>query len=103
MTDKRKKSKLDLKKKRKLIFTITESHSTAHPSARAQPCISSQDRFLSLEIMRPGVYLVRPSFVRKKVESISYRTPGNQLHRAVRKSLLIVEAEKENSYQVDVI
>lgn len=71
MTDKRKKSKLDLKKKRKLIFIITEYHSTAHPLALFQPCIYAQDQFLSLEIMRPGVYLVRPLFVRKKVSHIA--------------------------------
>lgn len=42
------------------------------------------------------------AFIHKE-ESISYCTPGNQLHQDVLKSLLIVEAEKENSYQVDVI
>lgn len=75
---------------------------SSNPLAVFQPCISSQDQFLSLEMMCPGVYLLRPLFVRKKAFWISCQEI-NSTELCGRKSILMVKAEMMNWYQIDVI
>lgn len=94
MTDKR-KIQIRSEEEKEINFTIIECCSPANPLAVSLLRIYSQGQFLSLEAMCPSAYLSRPLFC--KEESILYLKPGNQLHRARRKLMLIVKAEKINS------
>lgn len=102
MTDKRKKIQIRSEEEKEINFYNNRipQHGTSIGSGSALLLFT---RPVSIFGNYASGHLPCQAFIRKE-ESISYRTPpGNQLHRAVPKSLLIVEAEKENSYQVDVI
>lgn len=72
VTDKR-KIQIGFEEEKEINFIIIECRGAAHPLALFQPCIYSQDQFLSLEIMCPGVYLSKPLFVREKAFCISHQ------------------------------
>lgn len=101
MTDKRKKIQIRSEEEKEINFYNNRipQHGTSIGPGSALYLFT---RPVSISGNYASGRLPCQAFIRKE-ESISYCTPGNQLHRAVRKSLLIVEAEKENSYQVDVI